>query len=127
MIGFALRACSRDPKVATYGANVEEYHKWFKGISKAVKEIQVVGRPGEPVQPKLTAAPADPSMEEAMESLREKQEQERIIITTSDAGKNPKAAIAALTITCGNGLHITRKGMSFEEFIQLAQNLKALC
>jgi len=66
-------------------------------------------------------------MEEAMESLREKQEQERIVITTSDAGKKPKAAIATLTITCGNGLHITRKGMSFEEFIQLAQNLKALC
>ena len=110
-----------------YGANVEEYHKWFKGINKAVKEIQVVGRPGEPVQPKLTAAPSDPTVEEAMENLREKQEQERIIITTSDAGKKPNAAIATLTITCGNGLHITRKGMSYDEFIQLAQNLKALC
>jgi len=80
---------------------VEEYHRWFKGISKAVKEIHVVGR-----NPTET-------------------DKERIIITTGDAGKKPKAAIAALTITCGNGVHITRKGMSFDKFIQLAQTQKA--
>lgn len=44
--------CSRAPKEATYGANVEEYRKWFQSVHKSVKEIQVVGRPGQPDQPK---------------------------------------------------------------------------
>ena len=106
-----------------YGANIEEYRKWFQGINHSVKEIQVVGRPGETEASKQEAA-----AEAAMTQLREQQESEaRIVITTSDAGKKPKPAIASLTINLGNGLHMTRKGMSFEEFITFAQNLKALC
>ena len=106
-----------------YGANIEEYRKWFQGINHSVKEIQVVGRPGE-----TEASKQDVAAEVAMTQLREQQESEaRIVITTSDAGKKPKPAIASLTINLGNGLHMTRKGMSFEEFICFAQNLKALC
>ena len=107
-----------------YGANIEEFRKWLQGINHSVKEIQVVGRPGRPEAPKQEAEAA----EEAMSHLREQQESEaRIVITTSDAGKKPKPAIASLTINLGNGLHMTRKGMSFDEFIAFAQNLKALC
>ena len=106
-----------------YGANIEEYRKWFQGINHSVKEIQVVSRPGQTEASKQEAA-----AEAAMTQLREQQESEaRIVITTSDAGKKPKPAIASLTINLGNGLHMTRKGMSFEEFICFAQNLKALC
>ena len=109
---------------ARYGANIEEFRKWLQGINHSVKEIQVVGRPGRPEAPKQEAEAA----EEAMSHLREQQESEaRIVITTSDAGKKPKPAIASLTINLGNGLHMTRKGMSFDEFITFAQNLKALC
>ena len=107
-----------------YGTNIEEFRKWLQGINHSVKEIQVVGRPGRTEAPKQEAEAA----EEAMSHLREQQESEaRIVITTSDAGKKPKPAIASLTINLGNGLHMTRKGMSFEEFITFAQNLKALC
>lgn len=107
-----------------YGANVEEYRKWFQSVNKSVKEVQVVGRPGQPEPTKSESAAA----EEAMSRLREQQESEsRIVITTSDAGKKPKPAIASLTINLGNGLHLTRKGMSFDEFLTFAQNLKALC
>lgn len=102
-----------------YGANVEEFRKWLQGINHSVKEIQVVGRPGQPNKPAEEA-------EETMNNLRDKEEA-RIVITTSDAGKKPKPAIASLTINLGNGLHMTRKGMSFVEFITFAQNLKALC
>ena len=106
-----------------YGANIEEYRRWFQGINHSVKEIQVVGRPGQ-----AEASKEDAAAEAAMTQLREQQESEaRIVITTSDAGKKPKPAIASLTINLGNGLHMTRKGMSFEEFITFAQNLKALC
>ena len=107
-----------------YHADVEEFRKWYQGINHSVKEVQVVGRPGQPEAPKQEAEAA----EEAMRRLREQQESEaRIVVTTSDAGKKPKPAIASLTINLGNGLHMTRKGMSFEEFISFAQNLKALC
>ena len=107
-----------------YGANIEEFRKWLQGINHSVKEIQVVGRPGRTLAPKQETEAA----EEAMSHLREQQESEaRIVVTTSDAGKKPKPAIASLTINLGNGLHMTRKGMSFEEFITFAQNLKALC
>lgn len=106
-----------------YGANIEEYRKWFQGINHSVKEIQVVGRPGQAEASKEGAA-----AEAAMTQLREQQESEaRIVITTSDAGKKPKPAIASLTINLGNGLHMTRKGMNFDEFVTFAQNLKALC
>lgn len=33
-----------------YGANVEEFRKWYQGISKAVKEVKVVGVPESPRQ-----------------------------------------------------------------------------
>lgn len=102
-----------------YHADVEEFRKWYQGINHSVKEVQVVGRPGQP---------ESETAESAMQHLREQQESEaRIVVTTSDAGKKPKPAIASLTINLGNGLHMTRKGMSFEEFISFAQNLKALC
>ena len=107
-----------------YGANIEEFRKWLQGINHSVKEIQVVGRPGRPEALKQESEAA----EEAMSHLREQQETEaRIVITTSDAGKKPKPAIASLTINLGNGLHMTRKGMNFDEFVTFAQNLKALC
>ena len=107
-----------------YGANIEEFRKWLQGINHSVKEIQVVGRPGQLEAPKQEAEAA----EEAMSHLRELQESEaRIVVTTSDAGKKPKPAIASLTINLGNGLHMTCKGMSFEEFVTFAQNLKVLC
>ena len=107
-----------------YGANIEEFRKWLQGINHSVKEIQVVGRPGRSEAPKQETEAA----EEAMSLLREQQESEaRIVVTTSDAGKKSKPAIASLTINLGNGLHMTRKGMSFDEFITFAQNLKALC
>ena len=107
-----------------YGANVEEYRKWFQSVNKSVKEVHVVGRPGQLEPTKSESAAA----EEAMSRLREQQESEaRIVITTSDASKKPKQAIASLTINLGNGLHLTRKGMSFDEFLTFAQNLKALC
>lgn len=107
-----------------YGANIEEFRKWLQGINHSVKEVQVVGRPGRTECSKQEAEAA----EDAMSRLREQQESEaRIVVTTSDAGKKPKPAIASLTINLGNGLHMTRKGMSFEEFITFAQNLKALC
>jgi len=106
-----------------YGANVEEYRRWFQGINKSVKEIRVVGRPGQKDDSQQEAA-----ADEAMSRLHEQQESEsRIVITTSDACKKPKPAIASLTINLGNGLHMTRKGMSFDEFLSFAQNLKALC
>lgn len=107
-----------------YGANIEEFRKWLQGINHSVKEVQVVGRPVQPEAPKQEADAAG----EAMSRLREQQESEaRIVVTTSDAGKKPKPAIASLTINLGNGLHMTRKGMSFDEFLTFAQNLKALC
>ena len=107
-----------------YGANIEEFRKWLQSINHSVKEVHVVGRPGQLEAPKQEAEVA----EEAMSRLHEQQELEaRIVVTTSDAGKKPKPAIASLTINLGNGLHMTRKGMSFEEFITFAQNLKSLC
>lgn len=108
-----------------YGAKIEEWRKWYQGINKSVKEIQVIGRPGQQQDPE----PQTPeSAEDAMSRLRERQESEaRIVITTSDAGKKQKPAIASLTINLGNGLHMTRKGMSIDEFLTFAQNLKALC
>ena len=107
-----------------YHADVEEFRKWYQSINHSVKEVQVVGRPGQPE----TAKEAPDTAESAMLHLREQQEQEaRIVVTTNDAGKKPKPAIASLTINLGNGLHMTRKGMSIEEFITFAQNLKALC
>lgn len=107
-----------------YHADVEEFRKWYQGINHSVKEVQVVGRPGQPNTPQNESETSN----EAMNHLREQQESEaRIVITTSEAGKKPKPAIASLTINLGNGLHMTRKGMSFEEFITFAQNLKALC
>ena len=107
-----------------YGANIEEFRKWLQGINHSVKEVQVVGRPGRTESSKQEAKAA----EEAMSRLRGQQESEaRIVITTSDASKKPKPAIASLTINLGNGLHMTRKGMSFDEFLTFAQNLKALC
>ena len=107
-----------------YGANIDEFRKWLQGINHSVKEVQVVGRPGQPEAAKHESEAA----EEAMSHLREQQESEaRIVVTTSDASKKPKPAIASLTINLGNGLHMTRKGMSLEEFITFAQNLKALC
>ena len=42
-------------------------------------------------------------------------------------GKRSKSEIESITITCGNGLHLTRKGKSYQEFLHFAQNLKALC
>ena len=33
-----------------YGANVEEFRKWYQGISRAVKEVKVVGVPESPRQ-----------------------------------------------------------------------------
>ena len=93
-----------------YHIDVEEFRKWYQGISKTVKEVKVVGGPeGEPA-----------------EKVAE-QEEPRIVVSTTESGRKAKPAIASLTITCGNGLHITRKGMSYGEFIELAQNLKALC
>lgn len=107
-----------------YQADVEEFRKWLQGINHSVKEVQVVGRPGQPEAPKRESE----ASEEAMSRLREQQESAaRIVVTTSDAGKKPKSAIASLTINLGNGLHMTRKGMSFDEFLTFAQNLKALC
>ena len=105
-----------------YGANIDEFRKWLQGINHSVKEIQVVGRPGQ-----KESTSQEVAAEEAMQNLRDQQEEARIVITTSDAGKKPKPAIASLTINLGNGLHMTRKGMSFDEFITFAQNLKALC
>lgn len=107
-----------------YHADVDEFRKWYQGINHSVKEVQVVGRPGQPD----AAKPEIETAESAMLRLREQQESEaRIVVTSSDAGKKPKPAIATLTINLGNGLHMTRKGMSFDEFITFAQNLKALC
>ena len=114
--------CSRAPKEATYGANVEEYRKWYQGISKSVKEVQIVGSPRSSESPQTDAEAAN----EAMTRLREQQEAQ-IIVTTTDGNKKPKQAITSLTISLGNGLHLTRKGMSFDEFLTFAQNLKALC
>ena len=119
----AEREEGEDEHCERYGANIEEYRKWFQGINHSVKEIQVVGRPGQ-----AEASKEDAAAEAAMTQLREQQESEaRIVITTSDAGKKPKPAIASLTINLGNGLHMTRKGMNFDECITFAQNLKALC
>lgn len=59
-----------------------------------------------------------------MTRLREQQEAQ-IIVTTTDGNKKQKQAIASLTISLGNGLHLTRKGMNFDEFLTFAQNLKA--
>ena len=107
-----------------YHADVEEFRKWYQSINHSVKEVQVVGRPA---QQEVTN-PASETAATAMQHLREQQESEaRIVVTSSDAGKKPKSAIASLTINLGNGLHMTRKGMSFDEFITFAQNLKALC
>ena len=105
-----------------YGANVEEYRKWYQGISKSVKEVQIVGSPRSSESPQTDAEAAN----EAMTRLREQQEAQ-IIVTTTDGNKKPKQAITSLTINLGNGLHLTRKGMSFDEFLTFAQNLKALC
>lgn len=105
-----------------YGANVEEYRKWYQGISKSVKEVQIVGSPRSSESPQTDTEAAN----EAMTRLREQQEAQ-IIVTTTDGNKKPKQAITSLTIWLGNGLHMTRKGMSFDEFLTFAQNLKALC
>ncbi len=107
-----------------YHADVDEFRKWYQGINHSVKEVQVVGRPA---QLEVTN-PASETAATAMQHLREQQETEaRIVVTTSEAGKKQKPAIASLTINLGNGLHMTRKGMSFDEFFTFAQNLKALC
>ena len=105
-----------------YGANVEEYRKWYQGISKSVKEVQIVGSPRSSESPQTDTETAN----EAMTRLREQQEAQ-IIVTTTDGNKKPKQAITSLTISLGNGLHLTRKGMNFDEFLTFAQNLKALC
>lgn len=63
-----------------YGANIEEYRKWFQGINHSVKEIQVVGRPGQ-----TEASKQDAAADAAMTQLREQQESEaRIVVTTRD-------------------------------------------
>ena len=107
-----------------YHVKVEDFRRWYKGISKSVKEIQVIGRPGN-----TTTLATEDSAEESKTAKGELPgtEEPRIVITTNDAGKVSKPAIATLTINCGNGLHITRKGMSYDEFLTFAQNLKALC
>ena len=52
-----------------YGANIDEFRKWLQGINHSVKEIQVVGRPGQKEAPSQEAA-----AEEAMQNLRDQQE-----------------------------------------------------
>ena len=47
----------------TLGANVEECHKWNRGISKSVKELQVVGRPTETIEVKQATLPSEPTIE----------------------------------------------------------------
>ena len=77
-----------------YGANVEEFSKWYQGISKAVKEVKVVG------------VPESPRQDGKAEHLAE--EEPRILISTTESGKRSKSEIESVTITCGNGLHLTR-------------------
>ena len=101
-----------------YHVDVEDWRKWFRGISKAIKEVKVVGSPNE----ETVAPKEDRSIQESEET-----ETPRIVISTTDIKKKVKSAIESVTITCGNGLHLTRKGMSYEEFLAFAQNLKALC
>lgn len=96
-----------------YGANVEEFRKWYRGINKAVKEVKVVGGQECSQQEGNSSAPS--------------QEEPRIVISTTESGKRVKSEIESVTITCGNGLHLTRKSMSYQDFLSFAQNLKALC
>ena len=100
-----------------YGVKVEDFRKWYQGISKAVKEIQVIGRP-ENVEPQT---PKEGSPEPRQP------EEPRIVITTNGSDRKPKENTIAITLKMGNGLHLTRKGMSYPEFLTLAQNLKVLC
>lgn len=85
-----------------YHVNVEDWRRWYKGISKAVKEVKVVG------------GPMEESLEEPQEvtsSDPESKDEPRIVISTNDCGKNKENRIA-VTIKCSNGITITRKGMS---------------
>ena len=75
-----------------YGANVEEFRKWYQGISKAVKEVKVVG------------VPESPRQDGKAEHLAE--EEPRILIRTTES--RSKSEIESVTITCGNGLLLTR-------------------
>ena len=87
-----------------YHVDVEDWRKWYRGISKAVKEVKVVGGPAEDV---LAVPEEKPS-----ETEFEQEKEPRIVITTSDGGKNIKETRIAITIKCSNGINITRKGMS---------------
>ena len=102
-----------------YHVDVEDWRKWYRGISKAVKVVKVVGGPTEDVQ---VFPEEKPLVTEA-----ELEQEPRIVISTTDMKKKVKSAIGSVTITCGNGLHLTRNSMSHEEFLAFAQNLKALC
>jgi len=97
-----------------YGANVDEFNQWLKSISKTVKEVKVVGGPNETGSVELTPA-------EAMEKAKQREDEIRVIT------RKPQQGTLSVTITCASGLRITRKGMQYQEFLQLAQNLKALC
>ena len=101
-----------------YHVNVEDFRKWYHGISKAIKEVKVVGGPNEEIP-----APTGDGTRQGDEDT----ESPRIVVSTTDIKKKVKSAIESVTITCGNGLHLTRKSMSYEEFLEFAQNLKALC
>lgn len=82
-----------------YGANVKEFRKWYQGISKAVKEVKVVG------------VPESPRQDGKAEHLAE--EEPRILISTTESGKRSKSEIESVTITCGNVIHLTRKSKSY--------------
>lgn len=102
-----------------YHVDVEDWRKWYRGISKAVKEVKIIGGPtGE--------EPAVPE-ENPLKVETEPEGEPRIVITTSDSGKNSKETKIAITIKCSNGINITRKGMSYAEFLAFAQKLEALC
>lgn len=71
------------------------------------------------------AEPQEKSSEEKEETAIT--EEPRIVITTNHGGKTIKENKLAITVKCSNGLNITRKGMSYQEFLTFAQKLEALC
>lgn len=73
-----------------YHVDVEDWRKWYRGISKAVKEVKVVGGPTEDV-------PVEPE-ENPLVTEAESENEPRIVISTTDIKKKVKSAIESVTM-----------------------------
>lgn len=70
-----------------YHVDVEDWRKWYRGISKAIKEVKVVGGPNEEAQE---------SSEETCLQESEETEIPRIVISTTDIKKKVKSVIESV-------------------------------